>query len=113
MERLYDEEGWRDGKRNAKTLVKEPDFRMVLVALPHGARLEEHRAPGRISIHAVRGHVRVRAANQLVDLPAGHILALEQNIAHDVEALEESAFLLTIAWPVGDSTAAAAQGGAD
>jgi hypothetical protein len=27
---------------------------------------------------------------------------LDQNLPHDVEALEESAFLITIAWPHGD-----------
>jgi quercetin dioxygenase-like cupin family protein len=36
---------------------------------------------------------------KVFDLPAGHLLALERAIAHDVEALEDSAFLLTIAWP--------------
>lgn len=30
---------------------------------------------------------------------AGPLLALDQGLLHDVEALEQSAFLLTIAWP--------------
>jgi hypothetical protein len=34
-----------------------------------------------------------------IDLPAGHMLALERALPHDVEALEDSAFLLTITWP--------------
>ena len=34
-----------------------------------------------------------------VDLHASSLLALDQGIPHDVEALAESAFLLTIAWP--------------
>lgn len=112
VELLHGEESWRRNGRNAKTLVKEPDLRVVLVALQAGTRLEEHRAPGRISIHTVRGQVRVRVADQVVELPAGHMLALEQNIAHDVEAQDESAFLLTIAWPAGGSTALAEHGGA-
>jgi quercetin dioxygenase-like cupin family protein len=33
------------------------------------------------------------------DLPQGNLLALDRGVAHDVEALEDSAFLLTIAWP--------------
>jgi hypothetical protein len=36
---------------------------------------------------------------KVIDLPAGHMLALERGLPHDVEALEDSAFLLTIAWP--------------
>lgn len=33
-----------------------------------------------------------------MDLPARHLLALEAGLRHDVEALEQSAFLLTIGW---------------
>lgn len=99
VEKLRDEESWRRNRRNARTLVKEPDLRIVLVALQSGARLEEHRAPGRISIQTVQGHVRVHVPGHEVELPAGHILTLEPNIAHDVEAQDDSAFLLTIAWP--------------
>jgi hypothetical protein len=36
-------------------------------------------------------------ATTLLTCRAGHILSLEPHIAHDVEACEESAFLLTIA----------------
>jgi len=35
----------------------------------------------------------------MFDLPTGRLLALAQRLLHEVEALEESAFLLTIAWP--------------
>jgi quercetin dioxygenase-like cupin family protein len=108
---LHSEESWQQGTRNARTLVKEPDFRIVVVAMHNGARLEEHRAPGRISIHTLRGRLRVRVGDDTVDLPAGHILSLEPHIAHDVEACEESAFLLTIAWPARSRAAPVEQGG--
>lgn len=85
--------------RNSKTLVKHPDFRVVLTVLKSGARLHEHRAAGRISVQTVAGHIRMHIDSKVFDLPAGHVLALEREIAHDVEALENSAFLLTIAWP--------------
>jgi len=32
----------------------------------------------------------------LVDLPAGHLVALDREVLHDVEALDDSAFMLTI-----------------
>jgi quercetin dioxygenase-like cupin family protein len=35
----------------------------------------------------------------MVEVPAGHLLALDRGITHDVEAVEESVFLLTICWP--------------
>jgi quercetin dioxygenase-like cupin family protein len=52
-----------------------------------------------ISVQATAGHIRMHVEGKVLDLPAGHLLALERAIAHDLEALEDSAFLLTIAWP--------------
>src|SRR5688500_3683084 len=43
---LRQEASWQRGDRNAKTLVKEPGFRVVLVAMREGARLAEHAAHG-------------------------------------------------------------------
>ena len=36
------------------------------------------------------------------DLPTGHMLALDHEVMHDVEAIEESAIVLTIALPQGN-----------
>jgi quercetin dioxygenase-like cupin family protein len=101
---LRHERGWRDGDRSANTLVNAPDLRVVLTMLRAGARLAEHDAAARISIHTLSGRLRLHAAGQVVELPAGHLLVLDRDLAHDVEALEDSAFLLTIAWQ-GDRAA--------
>jgi quercetin dioxygenase-like cupin family protein len=98
LEQLHREPGWSSGQ-NAKTLVKYDDFRVVLIALKPLVRLPEHQTEGRISIQTVAGHVRVRAQGRTFDLPMGRLLALDQGLPHDVEALEASAVLLTIAWP--------------
>jgi quercetin dioxygenase-like cupin family protein len=89
-------------RQNAKTLVKYDDFRVVLIALDAHARLPGHRTEGRISIQTVAGHIQVRAQGRTFDLPVGRLLALDRGLPHDVEALEESALLLTIAWPGTD-----------
>jgi len=99
LESLRAEGGWQQGTRNAKTLVKEPDFRLVLIIIRQGGRMEEHRAPGRISIQTLTGRLRLYVLGETIDLAVGQVLVLEPDLAHDVEALEESAFLLTIAWP--------------
>jgi quercetin dioxygenase-like cupin family protein len=98
---LRAERGYREGERNAKTLVKAPDSRIVLTALRAGARVQEHHAAGRVAIQTISGRLRLQVLGQTLDLPAGHLLALEPDVSHDVEALEESAFLLTLAWPRG------------
>jgi quercetin dioxygenase-like cupin family protein len=98
LEQLHAEPGWKSGQ-NAKTLAKYDDLRIVLTALRAQARIPGHQTEGRISIHTVAGHLRVRAQGRTFDLPAGKLLALDQQVPHDLEALEDSAFLLTIAWP--------------
>jgi len=96
---LHKEEAWGRTGRNSKTLAKQPDFRIVLIALKRGRHLEEHSADARISIYALSGHVKLQLPERAVDLPAGHLLVLDRALEHDLEALEESAILLTISWP--------------
>jgi quercetin dioxygenase-like cupin family protein len=98
LEQLHCEPRPMSGQ-NAKTLVKYDDFRVVLIALKAHASIPEHHADGRISVQTIRGHIRLRALERTFDLPAGSLLALDQGVKHDVEALQDSALLLTIAWP--------------
>ncbi len=99
LAQLRDEAMWHRAGRHARTLVKDADLRVVLIALRAGNRMEEHHAPGRITIQALVGRLALRVGERTVALPAGHVLTLGPGIPHDVEAREESAFLLTIAWP--------------
>ena len=97
VDQLQREPAWTDGDQNAKTLVKKPDLRIVLMILKQGARLDEHVAQGSISIHALYGRMRVAIGDSAVELDAGKMLALDGGVRHDVQALEASAFLLTLA----------------
>lgn len=94
---LRQELSWRRGDRNARTLVERDGFRLVLTALKIGARLRPHRTPGWVSINVTQGLLRIRAAGRELELPAGHILVLDRDQPHAVEAVEDSAFVLTVA----------------
>jgi quercetin dioxygenase-like cupin family protein len=96
---LCGEPAWQQNDRNAKTFVKEADLRVVLMVLKQGAIVKEHRAPGTAIVQALSGRIRLRIEDQAVELSAGQVVVLERNLPHDVEALEESAFAITIAWP--------------
>ena len=98
VHRLKAETTWSTG-HNARTLVKYDDLRVVLIALQPDARLSEHQTEGRVSVHVISGHVQVRASGRTFNLHKGGLLALEPAIRHDVIAIDESAILLTIAWP--------------
>jgi len=95
---LRDEAGFDALGHSGKTLVKYPDLRVVLIAINKGARLGEHHTPERMTLQCLSGRVRLELPDQELDLPAGGLVTLERDLRHDVEALEQSAILLTICW---------------
>lgn len=95
---LRNEGAWSDG-RNTRTVLKHSDFRMVLTAMKKGARLREHQARGTVLIQVLSGLARIQVFDEVFDLPAGHALSLDPNLQHGVEALEDSALLVAVAWP--------------
>lgn len=102
IERLRGEEHWLKDGRISETLVKYSDFRIVLILMQAGTLMQEHKADARISIHGLHGRLMVQLPEKSVQICAGDLLVLEKCVPHDVNALEESAFLLSISWPHGD-----------
>ena len=101
LEKLKDAPSWqRESGRSSETLVKYGEFRIVLVRMKPGSYMSHHKAEGPISIHSLQGKIRVHLPeDRMEDLKPGDLLTLDRSLENDVEALEESAFLLTIAWP--------------
>jgi len=96
----------REIGRSSKTLVKYPDLRIVLILMKGGSRMRQHRAEGRVSIQQLKGQTRIHlGATRKIDLCAGHLLILDCGALHDVEALDESALLLTICGRKADTSA--------
>ena len=99
LQQLRREDSWqRETGRSSKTLAKYPDFRIVLILMKSATRMRQHRAEGRISIQQLKGQVCIHLADRKVNVAAGQLLVLDCGVLHDVEALEESALLLTISW---------------
>jgi len=96
--RMRREPAWAAG-RNARTLMNFDDFRVVLTTMRPRTRISEDTTEGRISIHLVAGHVLLTAAGRTFDLHPGGLVGLDARTPYDVEAIEESVFLATIAWP--------------
>ena len=104
LRHLREEDSWTRGSgRSSKTLAKYPDFRIVLVLMKSGSEMKEHHADARISIQTIQGRVRLQLPDQAVELGGGELMCLESGIHHDVKALEESAFLITVSWPGGSA----------
>lgn len=91
-------EAFRSNGHSAKTLVKYPSLRVVLIALRAGARMGEHRAPGQILLQTLSGSVRLKLGEETIEAGMGSVIALGETWPHDLEAREDSLVLLTLAW---------------
>ncbi len=99
IERLKQGTQWTTGSRNAITLVKTSNLRIVLVIVRKGATMHEHQVEGPITLFVLSGAMRFTAGGEERIVRANGLLTLDRAIPHDVEALEEGAFLLTIVQP--------------
>ncbi len=91
--------GTASSGRRAETLVKTDRMRVVLMTMLKGTTLQDHSAPGPITIHAIRGRFSVTSDGMTHDLPDGSLIAIGPGILHAVHAVDDGAFLLTISWP--------------
>ncbi|MEZ4520511.1 MAG: cupin domain-containing protein [Thermomicrobiales bacterium] len=105
------EPGDSSSGRRAQTLIKTDRLRVVLVTMNAGAELQEHSAPGPITIHALEGAFDVQIGQETRNLGAGELISIQENVRHAVQATADGAFLLTISWLPDDSGDAAAVNG--
>ena len=95
--RLRAEKVWQEGKRNAITLRKGEGMNVVLLVMKAGDRLEEHAAPGPLSLSVQEGSIRFEASGEVVEVDPGALLTCDAGVQHTVEALGDAVCLLTVA----------------
>ena len=95
--RLRKEEAFREGRRNSVTLRKGGRMSVVLLVMRTGDRLQEHAAPGPISLAVREGRVRFSTPDGEVEAGPETLLACDSGQRHAVEALEDAVCVLTIA----------------
>lgn len=92
------QENWpkQNEPRITSMLVKHPELRIVLVTMLAGTTWDDHKTDARISVQPLHGQIKFKTPGSTVDLRAGQLLVLNPGVSHSVEAVEKSAFLLTI-----------------
>jgi quercetin dioxygenase-like cupin family protein len=86
------------GHRQAGLVHRGP-LRLVLFAFDAGGSLPEHRAPGHVVIHCLRGKLEVEAAGARQEIGGGEAVVLDPDVPHSVRATAESDMLLTVCLP--------------
>ena len=84
--------------RSAHTLYGGHDhvLRQTVIALQAGACLDEHESPGEATLQVLRGRVTLVAGDLRVEGAAGDLMPIP-DARHSLEAVEDSAILLTVA----------------
>jgi hypothetical protein len=118
-EHLLHELWERDERYITKTIARDDSTRMVMFALRQGTRILLERTLGDLALRVVAGHIELHEGDvwdQLpylirhtegacsffalydhsIDLPIGTLLLLDPELPHDLEALDDSAFVLDI-----------------
>jgi len=82
--------------RSAKSVFggHEHALRQNVVALTAGSSLSEHENPGEATVHVLVGHIRLATGEQSWEGRPGELIVVP-DARHSVDALEDSAFLLT------------------
>ncbi|HZR84051.1 MAG TPA: hypothetical protein VFD92_23340 [Candidatus Binatia bacterium] len=96
IRQLQSERTWETGSRNAMTLLKSPELRVVLVAMHTGAEVPWQPAEASMTIQVVQGRLVVSAESRSETLSAGQLVALHAGVSHRLEAKEPCAFVLTL-----------------
>ena len=78
------ESGYEHSGHLGRTLVRTSDLTVMLMVMRADSRIAEHQANATASIQVLSGKIRLK------------LLALESGLRHDVEALQDSAFVLTL-----------------
>jgi quercetin dioxygenase-like cupin family protein len=85
------------GKFDTPTLVKTPRLHVVRLAIPAGKQLDTHKAPGDMTLVAIRGKITLFVEGQPRAVGAGQLVYLPPGVPHAVRGEEDSIVLLSIA----------------
>jgi quercetin dioxygenase-like cupin family protein len=93
---VKNESTWAESDRNSVTIFKSETMTIVLIAMHKNAELKTHKADGVISVQVLEGKIEFNTDQQSTQIEKGQMIILQENIMHNVSAMMESCFLLTL-----------------
>jgi quercetin dioxygenase-like cupin family protein len=82
--------------RTARTLVKEGNVRLTLMALAAGGTLPPHSTADPVTIHVIDGEVLFKALDREYPLSRDDVLVFAPNVEHSATSESGGKFLLTV-----------------
>lgn len=104
-DKLLAEARYLPDRRSSKTLAKLAHLRLTLTAACAGTSTNWHRTHAPVSVQCLSGLILLRAGNAEVELDQAGLAVIEAEVEHEVAAVTDAVFLVSVAW----TTEAAAQ----
>ena len=98
IDRLTGEDKWGEDGKNSIVLAKDARLRVLLTVLRSGARVGNDDADGPMSVQVLGGRIIAAHEGRSETLGDGELATIEAGGQWSIEAAEDSAILLTIAW---------------
>ncbi len=96
IKQIKDEKAWGKNDRNAITIFKTDNMRIVLVALHKDAEMQTDHPDNVLSIQVLKGKLNVATNLSSTEVGKENMLALHEKVPYTITALKKSIFLLTI-----------------
>jgi quercetin dioxygenase-like cupin family protein len=96
IKRIKNEKEWFMGNHNAIALSKSKHMRIVLVAMHKGNEMVMNHIETATCIHVIEGKLKINAKNESHIFEQNQLLTLNENTKHEISAIEETVFLLTV-----------------
>lgn len=94
--RLRAERGGGEGGRRQETLYRQGGSTIALFAFDRFSHLAEHTTKGVVSMHVLRGRLKITADARVHELRTGQMLVIAPGVPHAIAAEEESEMLVNI-----------------
>jgi len=82
--------------RVGRTLVKSGQLRLTLTLLAKDAKVATHHAEAPMTLQPLSGRLRYRVGDENFEIGAGELLFFGPGNAEDIQAIEDTALLLTL-----------------
>jgi quercetin dioxygenase-like cupin family protein len=76
-------------------------LRVTLVVMDANISMNPEASDGGATLQVLEGRLQVHTQGQGQDVGSGELMVLDDNLREPIRAVEQSAFLITVAWPEG------------
>ncbi|HLP72132.1 MAG TPA: hypothetical protein VK155_04455 [Bacteroidales bacterium] len=96
IEDLKQEKSWIDGELSSVILLNSPSVKVLLTILHSGTEVISYQANDSITFQIINGSLVLHIKEESVVLGKGELLTLTDNVKYSFDAVEETAFLMTL-----------------